>query len=90
MTARLTRTLVLSACVGALLTAGWPVKAWSEDVGVVKRRPTVCTEQYLPVCGRIGRVIKTYPNACYAHAAGAKVIAQGPCQADPHAPGPYR
>ncbi len=43
------------------------------------RRPTVCTEQYAPVCGRLNDVIKTYPNQCYARAAGAEVIAQGPC-----------
>lgn len=42
----------------------------------------VCTEQYAPVCGRIGSVIKTYPNICFAHADGAKVIAEGPCRAD--------
>ena len=90
MTARLTRTVVLSACVGTLLTAGWPMKALSEDTGTYQHRPTVCTEQYLPVCGRIGRITKTYSNACFARAAGAEVIAQGPCQTDPHAPGPYR
>jgi hypothetical protein len=43
------------------------------------RRPTVCTEQYAPVCGRLRNVVKTYPNQCYARAAGAEVIAQGPC-----------
>jgi hypothetical protein len=43
------------------------------------RRPTVCTEQYAPVCGRLNDVLKTYPNACYARAAGAEVVAQGPC-----------
>lgn len=43
------------------------------------RRPTVCTEQYAPVCGRLGNLVKSYSNACYARAAGADVIAQGPC-----------
>jgi hypothetical protein len=43
------------------------------------RRPTVCTEQYAPVCGRLNNVVRTYPNQCYARAAGAEVIAQGPC-----------
>jgi hypothetical protein len=43
------------------------------------RRPTVCTEQYAPVCGRLNNVLNTYPNACYARVAGADVIAQGPC-----------
>jgi hypothetical protein len=43
------------------------------------RRPTVCTEQYAPVCGRLGNLVRTYSNACFARAAGADVIAQGPC-----------
>jgi hypothetical protein len=43
------------------------------------RRPTVCTEQYAPVCGRLNNVIMTYSNQCYARAAGADVIAHGPC-----------
>jgi hypothetical protein len=49
------------------------------------RRPTVCIEQYAPVCGRLSNVVKTYSNQCYARAAGAEVIAQGPC-ADPALP----
>lgn len=43
------------------------------------RRPTVCTEHYAPVCGRIGNVIRTFSNACFARAAGAEIISQGPC-----------
>jgi hypothetical protein len=52
------------------------------------RRPTVCTEQYAPVCGRLNKVEKTYSNQCYARAAGAEVIAQGPCSSSsaPHSP----
>ena len=46
---------------------------------VAQRRPTVCTEQFAPVCGRIGTVQKTYSNACFARADGATVIAEGPC-----------
>jgi hypothetical protein len=42
-------------------------------------RPTVCTEQYDPVCARAGDLVKTYPNACFARLAGATVIAQGSC-----------
>lgn len=52
------------------------------------RRPSVCTEQYAPVCGRLNNLVKTYPNACYARAAGAEVIAQGPC--DGRMPSPAR
>jgi len=43
------------------------------------RRPTVCIEQYAPVCGRIGHVSRTFSNACFARAAGAEVVAEGPC-----------
>lgn len=43
------------------------------------RRPTVCTEQYAPVCGRLNNLIKTFSNQCYARAAGAEIVAQGPC-----------
>ncbi|HLJ65098.1 MAG TPA: hypothetical protein VKT70_13375 [Stellaceae bacterium] len=43
------------------------------------RRPEVCTEQYLPVCGEIEGVIKVFSNACFARAAGAKVVSEPPC-----------
>ena len=43
------------------------------------RRPSVCTEQYAPVCGRHDGRTATYPNACFARAAGATVVADGPC-----------
>ncbi len=52
------------------------------------RRPTVCTEQYAPVCGRINGVLKTYSNQCFARADGADVIAQGPCSGPVIPPGP--
>jgi Kazal-type serine protease inhibitor domain len=52
------------------------------------RRPTVCTEQYAPVCGRNNRVLKTYSNACFARVDGADVIAQGPCTGAVIPPGP--
>ena len=45
--------------------------------------PTFCTEQYAPVCGVIGKDSKTYSNACFAKAAGAKVTADGECKAAP-------
>jgi hypothetical protein len=52
------------------------------------RRPTICTEQYAPVCGRLGNAVKTYPNQCYARAAGAEVISMGECSTGP-APSPH-
>ena len=52
------------------------------------RRPTVCTEQYLPVCARFGGILKTHSNQCFARAAGAKVIADGPCTSKSTSPSP--
>ena len=46
-----------------------------------KPRPTVCTEQYEPVCGRIDGVRKTYSNRCYARADGASIAPKQPCNA---------
>ena len=53
----------------------------------VRPQPQVCTEQYAPVCGQIAGTSKTYSNACFAKAAGAKVIADGECKAGPTTPG---
>lgn len=65
----LRQLIILSACAVAV-----PLIAASTATA------GVCTEEYAPVCGRIGSVIKTYPNKCFAHAEGAKIIAQGPCR----------
>ena len=43
------------------------------------RRRIVCTEQYAPVCGRLGKLVRTYSNACFARTAGAELIALGAC-----------
>ena len=40
---------------------------------------TFCIEQYEPVCARISGVEITYSNRCFAEAAGAEVVAEGPC-----------
>lgn len=42
--------------------------------------PTACTREYAPVCGRLGRQNKTFPNACEAKAAGYAVRYQGQCR----------
>lgn len=61
--------MILSAFAGVI-----PVIAESAATAAV------CTEQYAPVCGRMGSVTKTYPNKCFARTEGARVIAQGPCR----------
>ena len=35
--------------------------------------------EYAPVCARLSGNTTTYSNQCFARAAGAEVIAQGPC-----------
>jgi hypothetical protein len=59
-----------------------------EPKDMSKRRPTVCTEQYEPVCGRIDGIRKTYSNRCYARADGASIVAQGRCAVPTVEPGP--
>ncbi|THD64849.1 MAG: hypothetical protein E7813_16360 [Bradyrhizobium sp.] len=69
-------------------SAAATVTAQLEPKDFSTRRPTVCTEQYEPVCGRINGVLKTYSNQCYARAEGADVIAQGSCTGSVLPPGP--
>ena len=71
----------------AFVVAG-TVTAQVEPKDFSTRRPTVCTEQYSPVCGRTNGVLKTYSNQCYARADGADVITQGPCASSVVRPGP--
>jgi len=80
---------ILAVFIGVVGLLSSPAAHALSPIGIVKpqpapaepdtRRPTVCTEQYAPVCGRLNNVVKTYPNQCYARAAGAEIIAQGPC-----------
>lgn len=74
------RSILPVFLIALALVAGSTFNAWAADHAGNLRQPTVCTEQYLPVCGRINAVVKTYSNACFARAAGAMVIAQGPCR----------
>ncbi len=48
----------------------------TDQSGLCRPIPGVCTGQYLPVCGCDG---KTHSNACVAHTRGVSVAAEGPC-----------
>ena len=87
-------TIVRAVLLAALVAAASPVSAAPaphaySPAGIVTvqlapadpgpHRPSVCTEQYAPVCARLNNALKTYSNQCYARAAGAEVIAPGPC-----------
>jgi hypothetical protein len=53
-----------------------------------ERRPDFCTEQYAPVCGRVGDNYKIYSNACFARMAGATIVTDRSCPDDQTAPAP--
>jgi hypothetical protein len=46
--------------------------------GVCTKKPQICTQDVVPVCGCNG---KTYSNACMADKAGVRVAATGACKA---------
>ncbi len=76
--------------LAALAVPAFPLSAAAAQLepNMSKQRPTVCTEQYEPVCGRINSVRKTYSNRCFARADGAAIVAQGPCAGLRVEPGP--
>jgi hypothetical protein len=74
------RVAIIAILLAVGLATQWISAAAADDNRNFKRRPTVCTEQYAPVCGELNGVSKTYSNACFAAADGAKIIAQGPCR----------
>lgn len=74
------RALILTLALVSGSVAETTSAASEPDNRNFQRRPTVCTQQYAPVCGKINGVTKTYSNSCFAAADGAKIIAQGPCR----------
>ena len=53
--------------------------ACAGDLGTCMNRPTMCAEEFDPVCGCDGQ---PYDTACFAHAARVQVSAEGVCDCD--------
>ena len=47
------------------------------QTGACEKRPSVCTMDFVPVCGCDGR---TYPNRCGAYSAGMNIAYAGTCK----------
>jgi hypothetical protein len=73
---KLATILIAAAMLVLLLSVAF---APAQDVPPREGAPIVCSEQYAPLCGRIGNVPRTFSNACYANAAGAEIVARWPC-----------
>ena len=75
--------------MAALLMAGNAAMAGR----LVNRGGGVCTQQYAPVCALVRadcvraapcpEVRRTFPNACMARLAGARILSKGPCRSTP-------
>ena len=42
--------------------------------------PLVCTMEYAPVCGTVGKQRRTFGNLCMARGSGASRIVKGACR----------
>jgi hypothetical protein len=78
----LSRLLLLAAGMSCFISGA---QAQSQAGGLAlpgARRPVYCTEQFAPVCGRVGDSYRIYSNSCFARAAGAEIVRDGPCPAN--------
>jgi Kazal-type serine protease inhibitor domain len=64
-------------CTAGLYCAYKPDCGSTDAGGVCRKKPTICTKIYRPVCGCDG---KTYGSACTAGAEGMSIVHDGPCQ----------
>lgn len=55
----------------------------ADQGGVCRKKPKVCGQRSVPVCGCDGR---TYPNACVARSERVSLASLGACQAAPGTP----
>jgi len=78
---KLDRIGYASLAIAATLAVGSPGPAAAAEKKDAASPRVVCMELYRPVCGAKGKTTKTYSNACFAKADGAKVISQGECPA---------
>jgi hypothetical protein len=74
------------SCLAIVATFAASPSPTAPAQGTPRSTSIVCTEQYAPVCGRAGNVTRTFPNPCYARAAGAEIVAPGPCGEVPARP----
>lgn len=80
----LATTMLFLAPIAALADETLSPTGHRDSAGGDMRRPQICTEQYDPVCGRIGDEYRMYSNACFARAAGARIVYDRPCNSGHH------
>jgi hypothetical protein len=79
------RTKHYVAGIGAALLAALALSSTQQAAAGHYRpdRPVACTQEYIPVCAVNHGIATTYPNACVAGSAGARVVGLGRCNRRP-------